>query len=145
LIGWHKVIHDPRETPQEGYGWRRGDRVAGLITRGSGVLRSLLNPGYRYALKEVVKVSPLSDKIRWRLYQILVVLAIILIPGIFMYSIIPLVTLALYLALWADVARQYWNPHVPHLVLTYSIVALIWRLLRSTMLFIPGSQKTSRS
>lgn len=141
LIGWHKVIHDPRETPRMITGGAKENRIVKLTTRYLSVLRSLLNPGYRYALKKVVKVSPLGDKIRWRLYQILVVLAIISIPAVSMYPLIPLITLALYLTLWADLIRQYWNPRVLHLVLTYAVIALTWRLTRSIMLFIPGPSK----
>jgi hypothetical protein len=38
---------------------------------------------------------------------------------------------------YIDVVRQYWNSRTPHISLAYSLVANVWRLIRSAMLLIP--------
>jgi hypothetical protein len=38
---------------------------------------------------------------------------------------------------YIDVVRRYWNIKTPHISLAYSLVAYVWRLIRSTMLLIP--------
>jgi len=45
-------------------------------------------------------------------------------------------TLALTV-MYIDVAHQYWNSKVLHISLAYSLIAYVWRLIRSFALVLP--------
>ncbi|MGC9052057.1 glycosyltransferase [Pyrobaculum sp.] len=133
LIGWHAVTHDTREPPQKPH------IVSSIAKRGRliAVLKSLLDPKYRYALRKMLRSAPLSDKIRWRLYQLFLILFTASIPGVVVLPQLPLATLVLFTILWLDAVRQYWNPRKTRLALIYATSALGWRIARSVMLFLP--------
>ena len=156
IIGFEKVLHVTDEKM-----WRGKENVqqfsqhqAGTRKRLLGVLRrvfiavsSIKSPSYRYAYKKYVASLPLLDKLKWYAYSatlMLILLLIILrISGVssILHPVIQIISLPFLMALiilyYIDTLREYWNPKVLHASLAYSLVALIWRILRSIMLLTP--------
>jgi GT2 family glycosyltransferase len=104
------------------------------------ILRGVLNTCYRYALANYVRSAPITEKIRWYTYTAITILFIPIMILAFVGIFIPLKAWTLALTvMYIDVVHQYWNSKVLHISLAYSLVAYVWRLLRSLALIIPTS------
>ena len=102
------------------------------------ILRGVLNARYRYALAKYVRSAPITEKIRWYTYTAITILFIPIMILAFVGIFVPLYawTLAL-IVMYIDVVQQYWNGKVLHISLAYSLIAYVWRLLRSFALVLP--------
>jgi GT2 family glycosyltransferase len=130
VLGIHEVVHNACEdAPQTD-----GRSSAGRLLR---LLRALRDPRYRYALRRYLSSAPIGEKARWYLYASLAATSA---PALLTTSLLGAVALILWLLVAAgayiDVARQYWNVEIVHISLAYGLVAYMWRLVRSIMLFM---------
>jgi hypothetical protein len=99
-----------------------------------------LNVRYRYALAKYVRNAPITEKFRWYTYATLTTLFIPIMILAFIGIFVPLYAWTLALTvMYIDVVHQYWNSRVLHISLAYSLIAYVWRLLRSFALIIPAS------
>jgi hypothetical protein len=110
------------------------------INKLAAIIKSLSNPSYRYALKKYLKSSSKGEKVRWRIYQLLVALLMpMLVASMLLGSALPLATWLLsIITMYLDVLKQYWNVKAARISIIYSVIAFAWRLTRSIMLFMPG-------
>jgi glycosyltransferase involved in cell wall biosynthesis len=102
------------------------------------ILRGVLNVRYRYALAKYLHSAPITERIRWYTYATLTISFIPIMALVFMGVFVPLYAWILALTvMYFDVVRQYWNGKALHTSLAYSLIACMWRLLRSLALVFP--------
>ncbi len=98
-------------------------------------LNQLFSPTYSIALKKFLQSAPYYEKIRWILYSLTIPLVILsfisFLLGNCMYLLIPVVLVS---ALYMDVLLYYFNSKKLYISLIYSLISLIWRILRSLVL-----------
>jgi len=145
LLGTLEVIHEtcdeasseaPTTTTKQG---NIINKVKVLL-RYIRVLKGVLNPRYRYALVKYLRSAPITEKIRWYTYTAVIILFIPIMILAFVGIFVPLYAWTLALTvMYIDVIHQYWNSKVLHISLAYSLIAYVWRLLRSLALIIPTS------
>ena len=135
ILGWVRAHHySGAEDKEHNVNKKASSRISSAI-------HAILDKKYRYGLKKWVKSMPLLEKAKWFSYAILTLLFIPLtLASIVTKSLYPLITwLIPTLVLFIDVLKHYWNSKVLHISLAYSLVAYVWRLLRSLALIIPTS------
>lgn len=162
IIGFEKVLHITDEKMWKGeksaqyfsqHQGRVRERLLGVLKRAFVAVGSIKSSSYRYAYKKYIASLPLLDKLKWYAYSATLMLIALLITILFISSIFSIphqvtqfIALFSFIAcstLYIDILREYWNPKALHASLTYSAVALVWRMLRSTMLLIPVSVRRS--
>ena len=141
LLGTLEVIHETCEdtlitTMKRGNTINKVKTLLGFIR----ILRGVLNARYRYALAKYVRNASITEKFRWYIYATLTTLFIPIMILMFIGIFVPLYAWILALTvMYIDVVHQYWNGKVLHISLAYSLIAYIWRLIRSLALIIPTS------
>jgi len=143
LLGTLEVIHETcnEVSPETSTTTTRQSSVVNkmkVLLRYIRILRGVLNARYRYALAKYVRSAPITEKIRWYTYTAITILFIPIMILAFVGIFVPLYawTLAL-IVMYIDVVQQYWNGKVLHISLAYSLIAYVWRLLRSFALVLP--------
>jgi GT2 family glycosyltransferase len=102
------------------------------------ILRGVLNTRYRYALAKYVRSAPVIEKFRWYTYTAITILFIPIMILAFVGIFVPLYAWILALTvMYIDVVHQYWNGKVLRISFTYSLIAYVWRLIRSFALVLP--------
>ncbi len=104
-------------------------------------IHAILDKKYRYGLKKWVKSMPLLEKAKWFSYAILTLLFIPLtLASIVTRSLDPFIMwLIPTLVLFIDTLKCYWRYEAFYISLAYSLIAYVWRLIRSLALIIPTS------
>jgi len=162
IIGFEKVLHVTDEKMWKGkksaqhfsqHQGRVRERLLGVLKRAFAAVSSIKSSSYRYAYKKYVASLPLLDKLKWYAYSATPLLIALLTTILSISSIlsiphqvtqfIALFSFIAYSTLYIDILREYWNPKALHASLAYSAVALVWRMLRSTMLLLPVSVRKS--
>jgi hypothetical protein len=143
LLGALEVIHETCDYSLEATAIAKQGSIVNRVKVLSSyirVLKGVLNPRYRYALVKYLRSAPITENIRWYTYTSLTTLFIPIMILAFVGIFVPLYawTLAL-LVMYIDVVIQYWSGKVLHISLAYSLIAYVWRLLRSLTLIIPTS------
>ncbi|MEM4452792.1 MAG: glycosyltransferase [Thermosphaera sp.] len=115
-------------------------------------IRSLRNPSYRYAYKRYLASLPTLDKLKWYMYLIAFLSTVLSVMLLCISSLLSIshqfavtvsISLVMNLTLYIGTLMEYWNPKALRASLAYSAVALVWRMLRSTMLLLPASVRKS--
>jgi glycosyltransferase involved in cell wall biosynthesis len=133
ILGWVKVYHySGIEDKEHNFNKKASSRISSAI-------HAILDKKYRYGLKKWVKSMPLLEKAKWFSYAIFTLfIPLTLAASIVTKSLYPLIAwLIPTLVLFIDVLKHYWNSKVLHISLAYSLIAYIWRLIRSFALVIP--------
>jgi len=143
LLGTLEVVHETCYDSLEAMATTKQGNIVNrvkVLTRYIRVLRGVFNAHYRYALAKYVRSAPITEKIKWYTYTAITILFIPIMILAFVGIFVPLYawTLAL-IVMYIDVVQQYWNGKVLHISLAYSLIAYVWRLLRSLALIIPTS------
>jgi GT2 family glycosyltransferase len=143
LLGTLEVIHETCDDSLEATATTKQGSIVNrvkVLSRYIRVLRGVLNARYRYALAKYVRNAPITEKFRWYTYATLTTLFIPIMILAFIGIFVPLYAWTLALTvMYIDVVHQYWNSKVLHISLAYSLIAQVWRLIRSLALIIPTS------
>ncbi|MEM1830772.1 MAG: glycosyltransferase [Thermosphaera sp.] len=113
-------------------------------------IRLLGSSSYRYAYKRYIASLPPLDKLKWYMYLVAFLSTVLsvtiycisnLLGILHQLAVTVSISLAMNLTLYISTLMGYWNPKALRASLAYSAVALVWRMLRSTILLIPVSDR----
>lgn len=141
ILGWLKAYHHVGAEQRSPKSKVNTDR---FLVRALTTFKSLLDKKYIYGLKKWIRSMPLREKIKWISYSLLAWTFIpLLILSVYTNSSLPLFMWFTFAGfMYLDTLKYYWNPSALHISLAYSLIAFVWRLIRSVVLLIPEPKWT---